>query len=311
MAIQSHNVTARDGLQLHLWEQLAFSADEAVLYVHGSSVCARALFAPPVPNDGSYSWLAGTTRSGREAFALDIRGYGQSELPEAMTEPPERNDPPVRADQAADDIEDAYRYIRNRYESIHLVGVAWGAVGCGRLVTRCSVDIDSLTLCAPVYRPPYDVEDGLSEMGIDPDFDAYYYQDRDALTERLSALDGDVNRVLFETMWKTQIESNQGVPNHGDERSSEVFIAPSGALCDYVSCCEDGAPFDAAAIRVPTLVIRGTADRFSRREDALRLYDELGGDTTYIEFAGGNHFLMHGRRRHDLFETVNAFHDRV
>lgn len=305
MVIQSHNVAARDGLQLHLWEQLAFGADEAVLYVHGSSVCARALFAPPVPDDGSYSWLAGTTQAGREAFALDIRGYGMSELPDAMTEPPERNDPPVRADQAADDIEDAYRYIRNRYESVHLVGVAWGAVSCGRFVARCSADIASLTLCAPIYSPPYDVDAGLSELGVDSDYNAYYYQYRDGLAERLGTAENGVNRALFETVWRTQLESNQGVSNR-----EEAFIAPSGALCDYVSCCAGDGPFDATAIRVPTLVIRGTADRLCRREDALGLYTDLACNSTYTELAG-SHFLMHGKQRHDLFDTVNAFHDRA
>ena len=302
MALEAHDVTARNGLSLNLWERSpAGDADEAVLFVHGSITCARALFAPPVAGDDSYSWLAAPGERDRTAFALDIRGYGDSDRPPEMNEPPEENDPPVRADLAANDTADALGFVHNRFDTVHLVGVSWGTNVCGRLIERDDPDVASLVQCAPVYRTPYDVEDGLAALGLDSDLDAYYYQDRETVESR----QGEDADALFEAIWRTQVESNQGV----DENR---YMAQTGALADFADCCADDPPYDAANIDVPTLVIRGSADAISRRADATALYDELADDAAeYAELAGADHYAMHGERRHALYDAVNAFHDRA
>lgn len=309
MSLCSHDVTARDGLSLNLWErspernESADDPEEAVLFVHGSITCARALFDPPLGDD-SYSWLAASGERGRTAFALDVRGYGDSDLPSEMCEPPEENGPPVRADRAADDLADAFAAVADRFSTIHLVGVSWGTNVCGRFVARDRPDVASLVQCAPIYRTPYDVEEGLAALGLDPDLDAYYYQDRETVEARQG---DDANADLFEAIWRTQVKSNQGIDD-------ETYIAQTGALADYADCCADDPPYDAAAIDVPTLVVRGTEDAISWREDALALYDELSipdERSEYAELAGADHYAMHGARRHALYAATNAFHDRV
>ena len=302
MALRAHDVTARDGLSLNLWERSpADDADEAVLFVHSSITCARALFAPPVAGDDSYSWLAAPGERGRTAFALDIRGYGDSDRPPEMNEPPEENGPPVRADLAASDAADALEFVRERFDTVHLVGVSWGTNVCGRLIERDAPPVASLVQCAPVYRTSYDVEDGLAALGLDPDLDAYYHQDRETVEDRQGE---DANDALFEAIWRTQVESNQGV----DE---DTYIAQTGALADFADCCADDPPYDAANIDVPTLVVRGTDDAISWRADATALYDELVTTADYLELAGEDHYLMHGERRGALYDAVNRFHDRA
>jgi pimeloyl-ACP methyl ester carboxylesterase len=305
MSLRSHDVTARDGLSLNLWERSPDGHDsgEAVLFVHGSITCARALFDPPV-GDGSYSWLAATVDRGRTALALDIRGYGNSGLPSEMHEPPEANGPPVRADRAAGDLADALAVVSERFSTVHLVGVSWGTNVCGRFAARDRPDVASLTQCAPIYRTPYDVEAGLDALGLDADLDAYYYQDRETVESRQGE---DANPDLFEAIWTTQVESNQGIDD-------ETYIAQTGALADYADCCADDPPYDAGDIHVPTLVVRGTDDAISWREDALALYDELGvpdDAAEYAEIAGADHYAMHGARRDALYAAANGFHDRV
>jgi pimeloyl-ACP methyl ester carboxylesterase len=305
MALRAREVTAHDGLTLNLWErspdgdEIASDDKEAVLYVHGSITCARALFAPPVAGDTSYSWLAATGNHGRTAFALDVRGYGESDLPSEMYDPPEENGPPVRADRAASDLGDALEFVRRRFDTVHLVGVSWGTNVCGRFAERDNPQIASLVQCAPVYRTPYDIEEGLAALGLDPDLDAYYYQDR----ETVEARQGDADD-LFEAVWQTQVESNQGI----DE---ETYIAQTGALADFADCCADDPPYDAANIDVPTLVVRGSDDAISWREDATALYDELDSGAEYVELAGADHYVMHGERRRALYDSVNGYHDRV
>ena len=297
MDLRSHTVAAPDGTELNLWEQPA-DAEEAVLFVHGSITCARALFAPPVDGDDSYSWLAATAAAGRAAFAVDVRGYGDSERPPEMDDPPEANDPPVRADLAADDVGAALAAVRERFDVVHLVGVSWGTCVCGRLVEREAPPVASLTQVAPVYDVPYDAREGIEALGIDPDLDAYYHQDYDTVRERQGE-----GGPLFEAIWDAQVDSNQG--------EGDGYIAQTGALADYVDCSEGEPPYDAGSLALPTLVLRGSADAISVRADATALYDALPGEAEYAELSGADHYVMHGERRADCYDAVAAFQDRA
>lgn len=299
----SRDLESRDGLTLSIRERAPPDADEAVLFVHGAMTNARALFDTPVEGDGSYSWMRAAADLGRAAFALDVRGYGDSDRPPELSEPPEANDPPVRADLAANDVGDAAAFVRERFGRLHLVGVSWGTTICGRYVERDDPDVASLSQCAPVYEPGYDAADRLETLGLESIEGAYYYQERDVVETRQG---GDPE--LFEAIWRAQVESNQGVDG------GDAYVAQTGALADWVDACDGDPPYDASGIDVPTLILRGTDDVVADREAALTHYDDLTVEddlADYVELAGVDHYPMHGRRRRDLFETVSAFQDRV
>ena len=301
----ARTITAEDGTRLRVWELEPPDADEAVLFVHGAITCSRALFAPPVPDDTSYSWLHAAMESGQAAFAVDVRGYGDSERPPELDEPPEANDPPVRADDAAEDVQAAYEFVADRYETVHLVGVSWGTMTGGTFLSEAEPDVASATLCAPVFRPPYEFAPAMADFGVDPDLDAYVVQTREEVVERQA--DGDPTPV-FEAIWETMVESGQGI------EGQNAYLAQSGALADVRDACAGERIYDPGEIDVPTLVIRGSADVVSQREDALALYDGLSVASDRVEYAeigGGDHYVMHGSRRGALFDAVAAFQDRV
>jgi len=302
MELQSHGIEARDGATLNCWERSPPDADEAVLFVHGAMTNARALFATPVEGDDSYSWLHAASGMGRAAFALDVRGYGHSDLPPEMDEPPEANGPPVRADRAADDIGDALAFVRDRYDRVHLVGVSWGCHTTGRFIERDDPALASYTAVAPAYQPRYDFEAGLAEMGV-PGLDvAWYTRDKDTVRERQGG-DG----ALFEAIWRAQVESTQGI----DDRT---YAAQTGALADWAESAQGDPVWDPAAIDVPTLAIRGSADEIADRPGTLDYYDDLavpGDRADYVEIEGADHYLMHSDRRRDFFRTVHGFQDRA
>ena len=305
MEPEARETTARDGTRLRVWELAPSDPDEAVLFVHGAITCSRALFAPPVSDDTSYSWLHAAVGKGRAAFAVDIRGYGDSERPPELDDPPEANDPPVRAEDAAADVRAAFDFVAARYETVHLVGVSWGTMTGGTFLAEADSNVASATLCAPVFRPPYEFEPAMSAFGVDPDLDAYIEQTYEEVLERQAS--GETTPV-FEAIWETMVESGQGVEGRN------AYIAQAGALADVRDACADESIYDPGDISVPTLVIRGTDDAISQREDALALYDELGSAhdcTEYAEIAGSGHYVMHGARRQALFDAVASFQDRA
>ncbi|WP_458207532.1 alpha/beta hydrolase [Haladaptatus sp. NG-SE-30] len=303
MSLTAHDVSASDGTRLRVWEQSPSDATRAVLFLHGGITCSKALFAPPVPGDDSYSWLEATATQGRAAFAVDVRGYGESDRPPEMNEPPESNDPPVRAQDAVMDVRAAFEFVRDRFDVVHLVGVSWGTMTGGAFL-ETDPPVATVTQCAPVYRAPYDFETGMAAMGLSTDLGAYYSQRKEVVKDRQ---EGETNEELFEAVWRTQVESGQGVDGE------DAYVAQTGALADVRDACDDDPVYDAKAISAPTLVVRGSDDPTSQRSDALSLYDELeisDGGKEYAEISGADHFAMHGIRRRTLYDVVADFQSR-
>lgn len=297
--LQRHDVTADDGTRLRVYELSPDDPEEAVLCLHGGLTNASALFAPPVAGGTAHSWLHAIAARGRAAFALDVRGYGESEMLPEYDEPPAANDPPVRAVDAAADVRAAYEFVADDHRT-HLLGVSWGTM-TGGCFLETTDDPASFLACAPVYRSPVEFEAAAAALGLDPEPGAYVVEEYDVVRERQGG--GEV----FEAVWETITDTAQG-------RGPDAYVAQAGALADTRDCCAGNPPYDAAAIDVPTMVVRGSEDATSQREDALALYDELdvpADRTEYVELRGGDHFLMHGSRRADLYAASAAFQDRV
>jgi len=300
MELRQRTVTADDGLSLNVWERAPEDATEAVLFVHGIITNARGLFVTPVEDDTSYSWLHAASDRGRAAFAMDQRGYGGSELPDVMAEPPEENDPPVRAEQAADDIESVLRWLGERYDTVHIVGVSWGSHTTGRYFDREDAPAASLVHCAPVYKPAYDLSVGLDAIGLD-DYDrAWFEQDYETVRAR-----SDHPEHVFEAIWRAQVESGQGIDNGR-------FRVQAGGIVDWAASTAGDPVWDPANIEVPTLVLYGSDDELADRQGSLACYDRLPGEQSeYAELAGVDHYMMHGDRRAEVFDLVHDFQTRV
>lgn len=311
MSIEAHDVEARDGTRLRLWEASAPSPDRAVLFVHGATYASRAIFAPRGA-PGS-TWLGSVPDAGAAGFALDIRGYGDSERPAAMEGPPDAAEPPVRADAAAADLRDAVDAVGARVDcDVHLVATSWGTIVAGRLLDGDDPpDLASLTLHAPVYRPDPALVEGF-DLGEPPR--AYRTVAREEARRRWDDQlpgespsrhrggDGDSDPT-FDAFWRTLADS-------GQETDDGTIVAPNGTLLDLRDAAAGEPGYDPAAIDVPTLVVRGSLDPTSTRPDACALYDALsvpGDETEYAEIGGGTHFVHLERRRDALFDVVDRF----
>jgi pimeloyl-ACP methyl ester carboxylesterase len=310
MALDAHEVEAADGTRIRLWEVPRDDTDTATLFVHGATYPSLAAFGSP---DGSDSWLSRATENGTTAFAVDLRGYGDSERPAGFdTESTDSKAVPSRAAAAATDVEAALDRIRERFERVHLVGYSWGSIVCGRYLTGSGDSVASLTQFAPVYRPA--AEKAARWAPDEPPSPARSVTRTEARErwDRQFPDEDDPSRYrpdgAFEAFWNTLADSGQSVPG-ADE---PTIAAPNGTLFDLVATANGDPVYDAADISVPTLVVRGSLDPTVTREDALALYDELGcgDDREYTEIAGGTHFLPLERRRGALFDVVSGFQKR-
>lgn len=314
MSIEAHDVEARDGTRLRLWEASAPSPDRAVLFVHGATYASRAIFAPR--GAPGRTWLGSVADAGAAGFALDLRGYGDSERPAAMAGLPEAARPPVRGDAAAADLRDAVDAVAGRVEGdVHLVGTSWGTMVAGRLLDGDDApDLASVTLHAPVYRPDPALVEGF-DLGEPPR--AYRTVAREEARRRWDEQlpgegparyrGGDVDSdPTFDAFWRTLVESGQGT-------ADGTVVAPNGTLLDLRDATNGDPGYDPAAIDVPTLVVRGSLDPTSTRADACALYDALsppGDAAKYVEITGGSHFVHLEQRREALFDAVDRFQRR-
>lgn len=296
--LENSALTASDGTQICRWERVPAGATEAVVFVHGATYGARSAFDP----DG-FSWLDAVASTGRAAYAPDVRGYGDSERPPELDEPAAQHGPVVRAATAARDLATALEDICEPYETVHLVGYSWGTIISGLALTELALEVTSLVQYAPVYHPANDRRD---QFALDDPPTAYRRVTRDRARERWADQrpGNAVPDDAFAAFWEALGTSGQRVDD-------DEIIAPNGTMVD-LEASVDASLYEAAAIDVPTLVVRGSLDTASTRSDALALYDTLGGaDRTYTEIAGGTHFLQLESNRDLLYEAVRNFHERT
>jgi len=300
----AHDLTGSDDLRLRVWEQSQGDPADAVLFVHGASYGAVSMFDPPV-GDNWEGWLDHAAHEEQAAFAVDIRGYGDSERPPSFEENPEETEPAVPAAVAAHDVRDALDWIREErgFDRIHLVGLSSGTWRVRALFSNHDPDVATVTLAAGSlgqFEAPEDeqpawttqakstfVERWKGQVPKDADLDAW-----------IGGRDYSAEHVI-DAVWEGIYNSGQALP---DEKGEETILNPTNLLQDELH--------DPAEITAPTLVIRGSADPTISREGALRLYDAVGAEDhrkTYTEIAGGTHFLFLEDRRHELYEEVSEF----
>ena len=300
---EAHDVTSSDDLRLRVWEQSQGNPVEAVLFVHGATYGAVSMFDPPVDDDWT-SWMDHAAHEGQAAFAIDIRGYGDSERPPEFEQDPEETDPVVPAAVAASDVRDALHWIREEqgYDRIHLVGLSSGTWRARALFSNYDPDVATVTLAAGSlgqFDPP------------EEDLPAWSTQVRSTFEERwrqqvpedadpdewIGGEDYSADEVI-DAVWKAIYRSGQRLP----DREEETILNPTNLLQDDEHHPED--------ITAPTLVVCGTSDPLISREGSLRLYDAVGAADNrkqYAEIAGGTHFLFLEDRRHELFDVVTEF----
>ena len=308
--------SAEPDARIYVRERLPGNADpallkKAVLFVHGATYGGDTF---DLQIEG-YDWMTQVAERGFATYYLDLRGYGRSTRPPAMSQPPEKNEPFSRAEDVISDIGNAVDFIlaRTGADKVSLIGWSWGTVTAGMYATGNNDRIDRLVLYGPVYsaeNPKW------IERMADPDN-----------PEELKAVGAyrTVNAERARERWESQITPDDKAAWREEKvfqawfeallatepKGAEVVRAPNGILVDVWEIRNARPIYDASLIEVPTLVIRGDMDRNSTHADAFGLFKKLGAaEKSYVVIGNATHYVSLEKRAPRLIQQVQAFLER-
>lgn len=311
---EEHYVPARDpGIQLYVRnkapaELRAFTPDKTVLFVHGATYPSEIVFDLDV---GEGSWMDYIARRGYDVYLLDIRGYGRSTRPEAMSQPPEAHAPFARTEEAAADIAAAVDFILQHrgISKLNLIGWSWGTTTTALYSTRQPDKVAKLVMFAPVFTParlpepaPAVPQAAYRTVTLEQARQRWF---AGVAAEKQASL---VPQGWFDTWARAALESDP----EGSKQSPPVLRAPNGVLVDILGEWLQGRRlYDPALLRAPTLIIKGDWDVDTPAAMAQGLFASLSGVPfrSYIEIGEGTHMLALERHRNQLFRAVQGFLD--
>jgi pimeloyl-ACP methyl ester carboxylesterase len=300
------------GIQLYLRNKApsdmrTFSAEKTVLFVHGATYPSEIYFDLKV---GGYSWMEYLASRGYDVYMLDVRGYGRSTRPAAMSQAPAANPPFANTEDASRDISAAVNFILKRrgVSKLNLLGWSWGTTTTALYTTRNNALINKLVLFAPVWVPPT-----ITPVPPAPTT-AYRTVTVEAAKERwYRGVPADKQASLipagwFDTWAKAMLESDP----EGAKQNPPVLRAPNGVMVDILGGWLKGQKlYDAAALRVPTLLIKAEWDADTPAYMAQGLFAEMKNAPykSYLEIGEGTHTVLVEKNRLQLFRAGQSFLD--
>ena len=286
----------------------AFPSNRVVLFVHGTTFPSESTF--DLSLDG-LSWMDFIARAGYDVYLVDVRGYGGSTRPAAMSEPPDRNPPVATLGEAVSDIDAAVDFIRQRrqVDRISLIGWSWGTVVMGRYAATHGEKVDRLVLYSPVWQRR---TENIAARGSDV-ATAYRLVNVAAAKARwLTGVAPDKREQLIPTGWfESWVAATLATDPWGSKQTPAVIRAPNGGVAALRTEGDWVPPYDPAAIKAPTLLVKGEWDAETPSYMAQALFPLLANAPVkqYLEIGEGTHSIMLERNRMQLFRAVQSFLD--
>jgi pimeloyl-ACP methyl ester carboxylesterase len=251
-------------------------------------------------------------RHGYDVYLLDVRGYGKSTRPAAMSQPPASNPPIATTEEAAADVAAVVEFVRKRrgVDKVNLLGWSWGTAIMAFYTERNNDKVHKLALYAPLHvrKSASLVQAGPGPVG------AYRTVSLDSAKQRwLTGVAPDKAAALIPAGWfETWAKANLEADPEGAKRTPPVIRAPNGVIADSQKFWANGKSiYEPANIRVPTLLIKGEWDVDTPAYMAQAVFEQLKNAPykRYVEIGEGTHTVMMERNRMQLFREVQTFLD--
>lgn len=284
-----------------------------VLLVHGATFGAN-LFDLPLPG---YSMISELAAMGRAAYAIDVRGFGNSLNGSVMDAPANAQAPFSRLGEAVADIGAAVDLVleREACEAVDLVGFSWGTVTGARYAADNPERVARLVLYAPVYVEENKlwldrIADPDDRRRLVPGIGAYRLITKADVAQRWDAdLPTDDPSVYRESgLPEVVFETFAALDPRAGSRNPPAFRCPAGPLADLVSLFNGQPLYDPGKLVMPTLLLRGADDTTATDSDARRLLAAIAAsEKRYDVVAPGSHFLLLERNRSQLYDRMVDF----
>ena len=287
----------------HLAGGGGYAAERIVLFVHGATFPSETMFDFDLPGG---TWMEHAVRRGFDAYLVDVRGYGGSTRPAAMSQPPEANPPFGGADDAVRDIGAAVDFIlkRRNVQRINLVGWSMGTTFMAKYASLNPGKVEKLVLYAPVWHEP--------SLKAPPYQGAYRLGTRQGVRGfHAAGIPKDrVGEISPEAWYEKWWQANLATDPQGAARTPPVLRAPNGVMQDLNESWARGKPtYDAAAIRAPTLLVVGEWDVITPPEQGLALFKRLvnARERRVMVLSEGSHSMGVEKNRMHLIREVQNF----
>jgi pimeloyl-ACP methyl ester carboxylesterase len=280
-----------------------YPPERIVLFVHGATFPSETMFDLDLPGG---SWMEHAAKRGFDTYIVDIRGYGRSTRPAAMSQPPADNPPFAGADDAVRDIAAAVDFILKRrgVSKLNLVGWSMGTTFMGKYASLNPGKVERLVLYAPVWHEP--------SLKAPPYSGAYRTGTREQVRGfNAAGIPKDRLAEISPTEWYDKWwQANLATDPEGAQRTPPVLRAPNGVMRDLNEFWAKGKPtYDAAAIRAPTLLVVGEWDVITPPEQGLALFKRLvnAKERRVMVLSEGSHSMGVEKNRLHLIREVQNF----
>jgi pimeloyl-ACP methyl ester carboxylesterase len=270
-----------------------------VLFAEGSAV--------PTSGNAAYringlSWMDDLAEHGYDVWSLDYMGLGDSSRYPDMNAGPKGT-----ASECAEQLARAARYVlkQRKADKLAVIGDSFGSLVAGVFATKTPELLDQLVLFAPVTPVAEPKPAGTSQISnydlVTPDDFAQIYSSwlpRGAST--------GLARDFFTKDWGV---SYLNTDPESRLRNPPSVMVPSGPDVDLARVSAGDFPYDAANIRVPTMILFGEWDTIATEDGGQRLFKELTNAPRKALFLIGHstHLLQFEAVRFDAYAAVRAF----
>jgi pimeloyl-ACP methyl ester carboxylesterase len=237
------------------------------------------------------SWRDALGDAGFDVWGLDFYGFGHSDRYPQMNQPPTENPPLCIAEDAAEQVAAAARFVaaHQDLEKLSLIAHSWGSMPTCLFAGSHAAMVDRVVLFAPIAKR------GPRRYETAPTFPAWRIvtpQDQwNRFVEDVPAGEPPVlSRVHFEEWAERYLDSDVD----SRKRDPAGVKTPLGPFSEIIKAWHGKLAYDPASVRCPVAIIRGEWDGLVLDDDARWLFEAFTSSPVKrdIKIGRGTH-LMH------------------
>ena len=282
-----------------------------VLYIHGATFPSAASVGYRFADDKS--WEDSLHQAGFDVWALDFEGFGGSARPAAFDQPADASPIPLRSMDAAQQIARAVQFVREqtREARVSMIAHSWGGVPAALYATNHGDTLERLVLFAPaIHRPkpatPQPMGNNLANPAKVPAWRNL------SVAEQLARFVNDTPKghpgVLAEPTLDRWGPAWLATDKNAATRTPPAVQVPTGPQADIMALWTGGDLYDPAAIKTPTLIVRGEWDSVCSAADVERLQSRMVNvKAQYKTIATSGHLAHLETNRALLWAATNDF----